>query len=282
MQWDPAQLTVQRLLVFLEFLVASDFSFNQISNYLSGIKAMAVIHGLSDFPFSHVQVKYFVRSLQITNPITVTLKKIIDIPLLRRIVHQCDQTYMGQVFKAIYLTAFFSFLRLSNFVPHALAQFSAKKHLTKEDIFFQANKAIILVKWSKTLQTSSSAKLIHLPRLGNDICPVVALQNVLTLVPQAANSPLFQYKTLTGWQPLTDSRVRSHLASVLQSLGLSRSHISFHSFRRSGATFAFNHNVPLQDIKHHGTWTSDCVWRYVTDSVDAGSRVADTFSALLS
>ena len=136
MQWDPAHLTVQRLLVFLEFLVASDFSFTQISNYLSGIKAMAVVHGLSDFPFSHVQVKYFVRSLQISNPITVTLKKIIDIPLLRRIVHQCDQTYMGQVFKAIYLTAFFSFLRLSNFVPHALSQFSAKKHLTKEDIFF--------------------------------------------------------------------------------------------------------------------------------------------------
>ena len=140
MSWDPAQLTVQRLLVFLEFLVDSEFAFSLNSNYRSGIKAMSVIHGLSDWPFSHVQVKYFVRSLQLSNPITVTLKKIIDIPLLRQIVKQCDTTYMGQVFKAVYLTAFFSFLRLSNFVPYASAQFSAKKHLTREDIFFNLGK----------------------------------------------------------------------------------------------------------------------------------------------
>ena len=56
--------------------------------------------------------------------------------------------------------------------------------------------------------------------------------------------------------------------------------ITFHSFRRSGASLAFSHNVPLQEIQWHGTWTSDCVWRYVTDSTDCGSKVATTFASL--
>ena len=120
MNWDPSQVTVPQLLVFLEFLVANNFSYSQICNHLSGIKAFANIYGLSEWPFSHVQVKYFLRSLQIRAPIMLTLKKIIDIPLLKGIVTQCDATYMGQVFTALYLMAFFSFLRLSHFVPHSI------------------------------------------------------------------------------------------------------------------------------------------------------------------
>ena len=76
--------------------------------------------------------------------------------------------------------------------------------------------------------------------------------------------------------------MRKHLKNVLTLLGKDPSLITFHSFRRSDATFAFNHNVPLQDIQRHGTWTSDCVWRYVTDSIDAGTQVAATFASLLS
>ena len=84
-----------------------------------------------------------------------------------------------------------------------------------------------------------------------------------------------------AWVPMTDSRIRTHLKNILTLLGKDSSYITFHTFRRSGATFAFNHNVPLQDIQRHGTWTSDCVWRYVTDSVDAGKQVANTFATLL-
>ena len=49
----------------------------------------------------------------------------------------------------------------------------------------------------------------------------------------------------------------------------------------TASSYAFNHNVSLQQIQKHGTWTSDCVCRYVSDSIDAGSQVAATFAALL-
>ena len=31
----------------------------------------------------------------------------------------------------------------------------------------------------------------------------------------------------------------------------------------AGATRAFRHGVPLQDIQAQGTWSSQCVWRYI-------------------
>ena len=182
---------------------------------------------------------------------------------------------MGHIFKAVYLTAFFGFLRLSNLVPHSVATYSQLKHLSKGDAFL----VTILLKWSKTLQMNNQDRLLKLPRLNNDICPFAAIQKCLQIVPGRSNAPLFQFKLKSSWIPLSDSRVRRHLKNVLSLCEKHTDYITFHSFRRSGAPFAFNHNVPLQDIQSHGTWTSDCVWKYVTNSTDAGSQ---TFAILLS
>ena len=69
-------------------------------------------------------MNYYQKAVQLTAPMNVKFKKIIDIPLLLKIVEQCNFTYMGQVFKSLYLLAFYSFLRMSNLVPHSMAAFS--------------------------------------------------------------------------------------------------------------------------------------------------------------
>ena len=139
----------------------------------------------------------------------------------------------------------------------------------------------MLIKWSKTLQLGNQARLLKLPKLDNDICPYRALKRCVLSVPGDRNQPLFQIRLNGVWTPLTDNRVRRHLKNLLSLLHKDENFITFHSLRRSGASFAFNHNVPLQDIQRHGTWTSDAVWRYVTDSIDIGCQVADTFAAQL-
>ena len=213
---------------------------------------------------------------------SVTLHNVIDIDLLKLMAQSCEHTYLGQIFKTCYLIAFFGCLRLSNLCPHLVSQFSIFKHFTKGDVFFSNDKVILLLKWTKTLQFNNQIRLLKLPRLNNVICPFNALRKCLMLTPGGKDSPLFQFKYKSAWSPLTDTRVRRHLKSVLTLSGKPSNFVTFHSFRRSGATFAFNHNVSLQDIQRHGTWTSDCVWRYVTESSDAGSQVAQTFASLLS
>ena len=146
------QVTVDFLLMYLQFLVVNDTSPAQPGNHLSAIKANYAVFNLSVTPFESQKVRYFIRALKLNAPLRVTLKEVIDIPTIREIVKQCDTMYMGQIFKSIYLLSFFSFLRISNLVPHAKSLFSPFKQLTSEDIFLQPTSAVILVKWSKTLQ----------------------------------------------------------------------------------------------------------------------------------
>ena len=66
------------------------------------------------------------------------------------------------------------------------------------------------------------------------------------------NQPLFCIDNL----PITQVKARSHLKKILHLMGLDPSYHNFHTFRRSGATLAFNQNIDLQRIKDHGTWSS--------------------------
>ena len=49
--------------------------------------------------------------------------------MLKDIVAICDIMWMGQIYKAMYLDALFSFLRISNLVPHKIASFSPLEQL---------------------------------------------------------------------------------------------------------------------------------------------------------
>ena len=272
LSWDIHQVTTLRLLCFLECLQYNKVKQPQMANYLSAIKTKFLIFGLDVACFSDHRLRYYQKAVQVHSPLNVKLKSIIDIPLLRRIVYQCDFTYMGQIFKALYLLSFYT-----------IAQFSPLKHLARGDVILRPDKIVVILKWSKTMQTNNQIKLITVPRIPNSsICPVVAIKNLLDLTPRGANLPLFQFKVAQTWVPLTDNRVRRHLAMILAKLRLNQSGFTFHTFRRSGTAFAFNNDVALQNIQKHGTWTSDCVWRYITDSVDAGDQVANMFRAKLS
>ena len=184
---------------------------------------------------------------------------------------------MPHVFKALYLVAYFSFLRLSNLCPHTIQDFSPMRHLAQGDVIFQNNSAVLVIKWSKTLQLRKTMHILYLPFLNNDICPILALKQLLSSSPAGSNLPLFQFHSANGWAPLTDVRVRKNFKLILSKLGLQNSNLTLHSFRRSGASSALNHQVALQKIERHGLWSSECVWRYIVDTADAGRQVASMF-----
>ena len=186
-------------------------------------------------------IKYFQKSLTLSRQFTGKIKKIIDIKLLTDIVSLCDTKWMGQIFKALYLVAFFFFLRVSNLVPHKITAFSPLEELTRGDIFFAPPGLHILIKWTKIVQTRDMVKIIKLPALqASPLCPVQAVKNLLLLTPGDQDTPLFQIKNdKAQWNPLTDTKTRQNFAQILQRLGLNNSSMSLHTFRRSGAALAF-------------------------------------------
>ena len=81
--------------------------------------------------------------------------------------------------------------------------------------------------------------------------------------PMSAVESLFQIQNASGWHPPTDIAVKKSLRVINMTLGLDPHFYTFHSFRRSGATFAFNGHVPIQHIKRHGTLSPECVWHFI-------------------
>ena len=151
------------------------------------------------------------------------------------------------------------------------------------DIFWDDHSLKILVKWSKTLQSRDKVKIITLPSLGRAaICLLRAVKKLYKLYNPSNNLPLFQFKYPSGWKVLIDSKVRKTLSFLNSQLGYSPHYLTFHSFRRSGASLAFASHVPLQQMKMQGTWSSDCVWNYIHTNADNANQVASTFSKLYS
>ena len=247
------QVKIHNFLAFLEFLTVNGTKASQLMNYISAIKACYVRFSLPVDIFENQQIAMFTKSVQKTASFQVHIPKLVDVDLLKLIIQNCKYTFLGPIFKCTYLLGFFGFLRLSNLVPHSMSTFSVMKHMCKGDFFFSDSEMIILLKWTKTLQNNNQARLLKLPYLKNCLCPAKAVKECLKLVPGDNNAPIFQYKIRNSWIPLTDSKVRQHLKNVLQMAGKPMDYVTFHSFRRSGASLAFNHNVPLQEIQRHGT-----------------------------
>ena len=272
------QLSVSIALSYLEFLVINKVSAHMISNHISAVRAMSIIYDLPYQHWEHPKVKYFVKSIKLTRPMALPKRNIIDIQTLKTIIAYTQKFSDPLVYKAVFLTAFFGFFRLSNIAPHTISEFDYTRHFTGEDVFFQDKEVQLLLKWSKTMQYRNEYKLVSLPKLGTStICPYRALRNIMDLYKPGHKSPLFQIQTSAGWQVLTDSRVRKVLAGINQYMRLPPNFYTFHAFRRSGASLAYEIDTPVKEIKDHGTWASDCVWRYIRPEATAGHQVSSKF-----
>ena len=176
-QINIQSVTVPNLLAFLEFMAYNNSTSSSIANHMSAIKTKFSMWGLDTSPFNDPHIKYFTKAITLTSTLKVSLKAVIDIPLLTNMINQCDHTFMGQVYKAAYLLSFFSFFRISNLVPHTINSFDPVKHLARANVFFASPGAHILMTWSKTLQSKNAARVIKIPLLGSSpICPVQALK----------------------------------------------------------------------------------------------------------
>ena len=237
-------VNVKFIMSFLECLVQYHCSCAMLENYMSAIKANLILYDLPFVVFDHPKIKYFIKSIKINRPLTLRPHNTVDLPVIRRISRACLDLTHGVVYRAVFLTGFFAFFRLSNLVPHSVSSFDPSRHLTGHDVFFTPKNVKLLIKWSKTMQSRDTAQCITLPKLQDPtICPYSALKALFHLYPMSPHTSLFQVPTPSGLNPITDSRVRKVLKVLNQTLGIHPSYF----------TFYFNAQIPIQDIKTHGT-----------------------------
>ena len=128
---ELCQLSVLTALSYLEFLVDNKVSAHMIRNHVSAIRAMSIIYDLPYQPWEHPKMKYFVKSIKLTRPMALPTKRnIIDIQTPKTIIAYTQKFPDHLVYKAVFLTAFLGFFRLSNIAPHAISEFHYTRHFT--------------------------------------------------------------------------------------------------------------------------------------------------------
>ena len=269
----PCQVNTYILLAFMEFLVRNHHSKSSITNYLVATRAFHIIHGLNTQAFRDQRIQLFLKSLTITAPLTPANRASLDIQILERTVIECQSHPHPIVFKPLYLLCFFSFLRLSNILPHSIRTFDYTRQLARGDFIPSQAGAVVLLKWSKTIQDRKTTQTIPLPHLGaSPLCPITAILAMTHEIVANPNDPLFIVPS-PNQVPLTDSVARKHLKKISTALNISPP-LTFHAFRRAGASWAFKQGVPLEHIMKHGTWRSDAIWSYLSSSPSLSSPVS--------
>ena len=227
-------------------------------------------------------VKLAIRAVAYNAPLSFKIKGILSIAQLRLLVQTLVHNSDREVYQAIFLMGFFGFYRLSTLVPSAKTGFSPSRFLTYGDIIWGPPGAHVIIKCAKNIQISGQSHIVQMPELSDaNICPVRALRKIVSKKSSDQDKPLFLVSSQGLPSILTAHRVRSVLRRSIMSLGLPPGDYGFHTFRRSGACWAFDNNVNLNHIKTHGGWLSDAIWRYLVKTPSAAGSVARTFQSLL-
>ena len=134
------------LIAYLEYLVENGVSCNMVSNNISALKASFIMYNLKFHLLEHPHIRFFIKSLQINRPLSLVKGNIITVPVLQQLVQACDNLVSPFTFKAIFLIAFFRFLRISNIAPHSYAQFDNTRHLTRSVVMLTSTGMRITLK----------------------------------------------------------------------------------------------------------------------------------------
>ena len=217
------QISTMDILAFMQYLSESGMSPDNIVNHLTAVRSLAIIYACDTVPFHDHRIPLFIKSLKINRTFQPKIKLLVDEDILLKIITVAQHLPNSQVFRALYLFCFFSFLRLSNILPHAVNAFDSTRHLCVGDVIFSDAGATVIIKWSKTIQDQVSSTTVSIPSLGaSALCPMRALASMLDYRQASPDTPLFMLPAPPQGLTLTDSRARKHLKQVSQILQLPR------------------------------------------------------------
>lgn len=259
---DPSPQTI---CLYTQFLVRSFSSPQSITNYVAAISLLNKFMGTQATHISSFEVQLMLRAIKLTIRHIPNQRLPITPTILKKLCILCDTLgNIGLILKTVYLFAFYSFIRQSNLAPQSDKNFDPSRHTARGDIIFHNPGIIMIIKWSKTLQTGQTA-LIPIPSIKNYLhCPVKTFRRMCTNIPAPNSAPLFIFPGGPPHISITIPYLQKTLAKMLKAICIQPLNYSLHSFRRGGASSTYHAGVGYTEIQRHGTWASDAFWNYIT------------------
>ena len=264
--YTPVPATTQTIVRYVAFL-SSSLSFNSVKQYTNIIRIMHREWNLPNPLDNNYQVASVLRGLKRDKGCCVSQKAPITPQDMLRLRGQLNLSLASDAnVWAAALVLFFGVLRKGSVLPPARQVTSAPRVLSRDDVFFHRWGVLIRIRYTKTIQFRERHVDIPLPRIPNHpLCPVRAITHAFQFVPRTApDTPAFVMPL--GPRPvcLTGRQFVARVQECLARAGADPSHISGHSFRRGGASWAYSIGVPTETIRAMGDWKSHCYMRYIT------------------
>ena len=278
-------ISVKSISLYIAYLVMQKRASGTILNHLSSLKHAHQIAGYELTWSSNYHFQLLLRGTKRFLGQAVARKYAITPSILHAAFDHFNLSLpLHAAMWALFLVAFFTFLRKSNLVPDNPRRISPKV-ITRASLAFTPVGANIRVSATKTIQCQQRSLDLPIPRVpGSRLCPIFALRRHLSLNPGPVSAPLFSVISGSGLQPITYKQFCAFLSRVISSLQLDPSKFSPHSFRRGGATFAFDCHIPSEIIKLQGDWQSDAYLVYLELSQQqkqrAGQAMADKLQTM--
>lgn len=270
LQHLPASLDTMCL--YAQYLSRSFKSTISLRNYLHGVRLLHLYSGF-EFPLlDSFDFKLLLRGLDRLHPHCPKQAMAMSPEILVELHRVSDmQDPLHVACWSAFLLAFFLMLRKSNLVPSSWSKFDVNKHLARGSILVCGAGLLVTITWSKTNQFGRRILRVPVARIpGSVLCPVSAYERLVRLVPADLDMPAF---TCGLRVCVTSYKFIRVLRLLLNRAGYVASSFTGHSFRRGGATFAFQAGVSGELIKLVGDWKSDAYLRYLDFSLDSKLEV---------
>ena len=168
---------------------------------------------------------------------------------------------------AALLTAFFGFLRVSEYTSPTKSKYDPNATLLNSDLTLSSTNASLVIKSSKTDPFRVGVTL-RMSANGSLLCPIRALSQYIRTRSPPTPSPLFMFRN-------GSFLTRRDINKFLTSATTGAIHLSSHSLRIGAASSAAAMGCPEWLIQCMGRWSSDCYKDYLRVSnrmIDKASK----------
>ena len=260
----PIPASTDTLCCYAAYL-ARRLKHSSVRQYMNVIRILHLEWGLPNPLVDNFMVTSTLRGIRRQLGDQVSRKAPVTPPMLKDYLTALDLTSpLHASMWGAALLIIFGLLRKSNVMPQSPTAFRAALHLRRQDIKVTPQGIEVTIRWSKTNQFRNRTQSITSPPHSGS--PLVPLPGPILSAPAHPRSPPAgpAFTTLQSgrWLPLTAPQFMAHFKSVLQHHGHDTTQLGSHSFRRGGASWAYQTGIPVDLIRQLGDWASNAYTIY--------------------
>ena len=246
--------------------MASAYSGKTISNYLHGIRAWHILHGVP-WRLEKAEMDTMLRAANKLTPNTSKRKKRRPytpdfISAVRRHLDLRDP--LDVAIFACLTTCFYASARLGEFMVRTLQSFDPSAHVSVRNLSYEQdrnNLKVMVLHLPRTKMAGNEGEDVFWASQDGDTDPSAALQNHLQINQLAETAHLFAYWAKKTYKPITKTKFLERVGTVAQAASLEL--LQGHGICIGSTLEYLLQGMPFDMMKAKGRWAGDSFLLYL-------------------